>query len=91
VFIATATRVLKGANVSTDPTAITSIETYALAVPLARPIADSTAAMSHWTVPIVNIQAPGLVAAVSDGWLRFGGWRGVAVVAARGSGDDLGL
>jgi L-alanine-DL-glutamate epimerase-like enolase superfamily enzyme len=56
VFIATATRVLKGANVSTDPTAITSIETYALAVPLARPIADSTAAMSHWTVPIVEIR-----------------------------------
>ena len=35
---------------------ITSIETYALAVPLVRPIADSTAAMSHWTVPVVEIR-----------------------------------
>jgi L-alanine-DL-glutamate epimerase-like enolase superfamily enzyme len=35
---------------------ITSIETYALAVPLAKPIADSTAAMSHWTVPVVEIR-----------------------------------
>ncbi|MFZ4894779.1 mandelate racemase/muconate lactonizing enzyme family protein [Plantibacter sp. Mn2098] len=34
---------------------IVSIETYALAVPLARPIADSTAAMSHWTVPVVEV------------------------------------
>src|SRR6266568_3677713 len=36
--------------------AILSIETYALAVPLARPIADSTAAMTHWTVPVVEIR-----------------------------------
>ncbi|MGG7464644.1 mandelate racemase/muconate lactonizing enzyme family protein [Plantibacter sp. YIM 135347] len=35
---------------------IVSIETYALAVPLTRPIADSTAAMSHWTVPVVEIR-----------------------------------
>lgn len=35
---------------------ITSVETYALAVPLARPIADATAAMSHWTVPVVEIR-----------------------------------
>ena len=35
---------------------ITSIETYALAVPLARPIADATAAMSHWTVPVVEVK-----------------------------------
>ncbi len=35
---------------------ITSIATYALAVPLARPIADATAAMSHWTVPVVEIR-----------------------------------
>ncbi|MDV6271170.1 mandelate racemase/muconate lactonizing enzyme family protein [Rhodococcus globerulus] len=34
---------------------IVSIETYALAVPLSRPIADATAAMSHWTVPVVEI------------------------------------
>ena len=34
---------------------IVSIETYALAVPLNKPIADSTAAMSHWTVPVVQI------------------------------------
>ena len=36
--------------------AIISLETYALAVPLARPIADSTAAMSQWTVPVVEIR-----------------------------------
>jgi hypothetical protein len=36
----------------------------------------------------VNIQVPGIAAAVSDGWLRFGGGRGVAVVAVRGCGDD---
>lgn len=36
--------------------AITSIETYALAVPLAKPIADSTASMAHWTVPVVEIR-----------------------------------
>jgi L-alanine-DL-glutamate epimerase-like enolase superfamily enzyme len=36
--------------------AIVSIETYALAVPLARPIADSTAAITHWTVPVVEIR-----------------------------------
>jgi L-alanine-DL-glutamate epimerase-like enolase superfamily enzyme len=35
---------------------ITSIEVYALAVPLTRPIADATAAMSHWTVPVVEIK-----------------------------------
>jgi L-alanine-DL-glutamate epimerase-like enolase superfamily enzyme len=35
---------------------IVSIETYALAVPLARPIADATAAMAHWTVPVVEIR-----------------------------------
>ncbi len=39
-----------------DGAVIRSIETYALAVPLARPIADSTAAMSHWTVPVVEIR-----------------------------------
>lgn len=42
--------------------AIVGIETYALAVPLARPIADATAAMTHWTVPVVEIRtADGLV------------------------------
>jgi L-alanine-DL-glutamate epimerase-like enolase superfamily enzyme len=35
---------------------IVSIETYALAVPLTRPIADATAAMTHWTVPVVEIR-----------------------------------
>jgi L-alanine-DL-glutamate epimerase-like enolase superfamily enzyme len=35
---------------------ITSIEVYALAVPLTRPIADATAAMSHWTVPVVEVK-----------------------------------
>jgi hypothetical protein len=40
---------------------------------------------------MVSIQVPGLDAAVSDVWLRFGGGRGVAVVAERGFGDDPGL
>lgn len=39
----------------------------------------------------VNIQAPGPGVAVSDRGLRFGGGRGVAVVAERGFGDDSGL
>jgi L-alanine-DL-glutamate epimerase-like enolase superfamily enzyme len=39
-----------------DGAVITSVETYALAVPLKRPIADSTAAMTHWTVPVVEIR-----------------------------------
>ncbi len=39
-----------------DGAVITSIETYALAVPLARPIADSTAAISSWIVPVVEIK-----------------------------------
>jgi len=43
-------------NRGDDGSVIVSIETYALAVPLAKPIADSTAAMSHWTVPVVEIR-----------------------------------
>ncbi|MCX5562584.1 mandelate racemase/muconate lactonizing enzyme family protein [Streptomyces sp. NBC_00038] len=39
-----------------DGAVITSVTTYALAVPLQRPIADSTAAMTHWTVPVVEIR-----------------------------------
>ena len=39
-----------------DGAVITSVTTYALAVPLKRPIADSTAAMTHWTVPVVEIR-----------------------------------
>ncbi len=39
----------------------------------------------------VNVQVLGLAAAVRDGRLRFGGGRGVAVVAERGFGDDPGL
>ncbi|MFC5834731.1 mandelate racemase/muconate lactonizing enzyme family protein [Nonomuraea insulae] len=35
---------------------IASVETYALAVPLTRPIADSTAAVDHWTVPVVEVR-----------------------------------
>jgi L-alanine-DL-glutamate epimerase-like enolase superfamily enzyme len=35
---------------------ITSIETYALAVPLAKPIADSTASLRSWIVPVVEIR-----------------------------------
>jgi L-alanine-DL-glutamate epimerase-like enolase superfamily enzyme len=41
---------------------ITSVETYALAVPLRTPIADSTAALQSWIVPVVEIRtADGLV------------------------------
>jgi hypothetical protein len=40
---------------------------------------------------LVNVQVLGLAAAVRDGRLRFGGGRGVAVVAERGFGDDPGL
>jgi L-alanine-DL-glutamate epimerase-like enolase superfamily enzyme len=39
-----------------DGAVITSVETYALSVPLKRPIADATAAMAHWTVPVVEIR-----------------------------------
>ena len=39
----------------------------------------------------VNVQVLGLAAAVRDRRLRFGGGRGVAVVAERGFGDDPGL
>ena len=39
----------------------------------------------------VNVQVLGLAAAVRDGRLRFGGGRGVALVAERGFGDDPGL
>jgi L-alanine-DL-glutamate epimerase-like enolase superfamily enzyme len=35
---------------------ITSVETYALAVPLNRDIADSTASMGSWIVPVVEIR-----------------------------------
>lgn len=47
---------LSDLNRGDDAAVIVSIETYALAVPLAKPIADSTAAMSHWTVPVVEIR-----------------------------------
>jgi hypothetical protein len=39
----------------------------------------------------VNVQVLGLAAAMRDGRSRFGGGRGVAVVAERGFGDDPGL
>lgn len=39
----------------------------------------------------VNVQVLGIAAAVRGGRLRFGGGRGVAVVAERGFGDDPGL
>jgi L-alanine-DL-glutamate epimerase-like enolase superfamily enzyme len=35
---------------------ITSVETYALAVPLSKDIADSTAALSSWIVPVVEVR-----------------------------------
>lgn len=45
-----------------DPAAITDVRTYALAVPLPRPPADSHASLTHWTVPVVEITtADGLV------------------------------
>src|ERR1700730_9708018 len=52
---------MKGANVSIDlagdeGAVITAIETYALTVAPPRAIADSTAAMSRWTVPVVEIR-----------------------------------
>jgi hypothetical protein len=40
---------------------------------------------------MINVQVLGLAAAVRDGRSRFGGGRGVAVVAERGFGDDPGL
>ena len=40
---------------------------------------------------LVNVQVLGLAAAVGDRQSRFGGERGVAVVAERGFGDDPGL
>jgi L-alanine-DL-glutamate epimerase-like enolase superfamily enzyme len=41
--------------VGDEASEIVSIETYAIAVPLKRPIADATAAMAHWIVPVVEI------------------------------------
>jgi len=35
---------------------IVSVETYALAVPLVQPLADSTAALKAWIVPVVEIR-----------------------------------
>lgn len=35
---------------------VVSVETYALAVPLAQPLADSTAALKSWIVPVVEIR-----------------------------------
>jgi L-alanine-DL-glutamate epimerase-like enolase superfamily enzyme len=35
---------------------ITSVETYALAIPLSRGIADSTASLNSWIVPVVEIR-----------------------------------
>ena len=37
------------------PAVITGITTYALAVPLPRPPADSHASLTHWTVPVVEV------------------------------------
>ena len=39
-----------------EGTVITSVETYALAVPLAQTLADSTARLTAWTVPVVEIR-----------------------------------
>ena len=55
---------------------------------------DLTPSVVYFESPdsvVVNVQVLGLAAAVRDGRLRFGGGRGVAVVAERGFGDDPGL
>src|SRR5690348_4680050 len=52
---------------------------------------NTGSSVSGQTPALVDIQAPGFDVADSDGWLRFGGWRGVAGAAVRGFGDDLGL
>ena len=39
-----------------DGAVITSIETYALSVPLTQTLADSTASLKAWTVPVVEIR-----------------------------------
>ena len=52
--------VLSSALVDLPPgdegTVITSVETYALAVPLVKTIADSTASIPAWIVPVVEIR-----------------------------------
>ena len=60
----------------------------------ARHLAEDTLARQRRTLGDdhpVNVQVLGFAAAVRDGRLRFGGGRGVAVVAERGFGDDPGL
>ena len=39
-----------------DGADITSIETYALAVPLTQTLSDATARLTAWTVPVVEIR-----------------------------------
>ena len=39
-----------------DGAVISSVETYALSVPLTRTLADSTASLQAWTVPVVEIR-----------------------------------
>jgi L-alanine-DL-glutamate epimerase-like enolase superfamily enzyme len=39
-----------------DGNVIVSVETYALAVPLSQPLADSTAALKNWIVPVVELR-----------------------------------
>ncbi|MFF2844121.1 mandelate racemase/muconate lactonizing enzyme family protein [Paenarthrobacter sp. NPDC057981] len=50
---------------SEDGTKIISVETYALSVPLEKPIADSNAALTHWIVPVVEVKT-------SDGFVGTG-------------------
>jgi len=56
----TARGVLSSALVDLPPgdegTMITSVETYALAVPLGKTIADSTASIPAWIVPVVEVR-----------------------------------
>ena len=52
---------------------------------------DEAVTMLTQAASIVNVQVLELAAAVRDGRSRFGGGRGVAVVAERGFGDDPGL
>ncbi|MEU8301284.1 mandelate racemase/muconate lactonizing enzyme family protein [Micromonospora sp. NPDC048909] len=39
-----------------DGSVITSVETYALSVPLPKTLADSTASLNAWTIPVVEIR-----------------------------------
>jgi len=85
-----------------DPLGVEVLGILTLHAALGAAVVQRPQVVSHWLseadqlaarVPddIVNVQVLGLAAAVRDRWSRFGGGRGVAVVAERGFGDDPGL